>query len=198
LLNSNKLPGAAPLYVVDDSLSKEKVVRHFLWKLLSETALDRISNLTEIEVIMLNKLVTTRYTTGSTIVSAMHESELRMLQSAIDKIICHINTMNEKGNKYDSLCAKRSSITKGLAGFIAVSKKPGTKADSLPGEVERLDNHIGLSARTVRLLKTSGIETLEQLRKCSLHWLRGQDRIGVKTIHEIETALSRYYPEIAD
>jgi hypothetical protein len=198
VLNSNKFTGAAPLYVADEGFSKERVLRHFLWKLVSETALDRINNLTEIEVIMLNKLVTSRYTSGSTIVSAMQESELKILQSAIDKIIWHINTMNEKGNKYDSLYAKKSSIIKGLPSFIPFSEKPGTKANSLPGDKDSLNADMGLSARTIRLLKTNGIETLEQLKKCSLHRLRGQDRFGVKTIHEIETALSKYYPDNTD
>lgn len=166
------------------------MLQHFLWKILSETGLIYIEQLTEMEAVVISGLVKKKYPSTSYPPSEDFANVLPVLNGAIDKIICQIKTLQVQGQKYHSVIAENRTLKTGLKGLMNISE-PINKIPE-PFNMDRSVNSIGLSKRTVRLLRSSGINTLQQLRSCSLSRLKNQARIGVKTLHEIEAILARY------
>ncbi len=173
------------LYVAQQTFGFEQMIQHCLWKVLSETGLLHVDQLTEMESKVLADLFTKQITP-----SVNSQSDMVVLNRAIDKIVCHVKSLQLQGYRYNQVIAENHSLKSGLRNLIKIPEHPGD--NRFPPEIDRPIDGVGLSKRTVRLLKSSGIETLQQLRACQLSRLRSQARVGVKTIHEIEAMLSTY------
>lgn len=190
LLNSTKQTQTSPLYVAGQSFGFEQMLQHCLWKVLSETGFVHNDQLTEMESVVLSKLLRQKYTTSNHTLPGDTQYGMAVLNSAIDKIVCQIKTLQIENQKYHSVIAQNRHLKNGLSSLIRISEQGNNS--SLPLKIERSINDVGLSKRAVRLLQSLGVDTLEKLRSCSLARLRNQGRIGVKTIHDIETILSKY------
>lgn len=190
MLNSTKQSVKSPLYVAGKSYGFEQMVQHCLWKLLSETGFIHLDQLTQMETVVLSELLKTKYDSSQR--SLLHDSqhEVDLLNKAIDKIVCQVRVLQLQNQKYQSVIIENTRLRNGLNRLIKNSEPPVTS--SFPLKLERLISEIGLSKRTVRILQAVGIDTLGKLRSCSLPGLRDQNRVGVKTIHEIENVLAQY------
>lgn len=177
------------MYVAQQSFSNEYILRHCLWKLLSETGLLYHEQLTEMESVVLSRFVHKKYKSGAEMLSDNPNLALPLLNSAIDKILCEVKKLQLQSQKCDALSSENEALKSGLRNLI---KDDSSKGAIISSPINRLIEDIGLSGRTVRILKTTGIDTLEKLRTCSLFRLRNHPGIGVKAIHEIQTALSKY------
>ena len=160
------------------------MIQHCLWKVLSETGLIQSNELTEMESRVLKDFV--RKSAGCN----DSRSDMTVLNRAIDKIVLKIKDIQLQSQNYRLVVSENNNLKSVLQSFIRISE-PSTKS-GFPLSIDRPIEEIGLSRRTVRLLKSFGIDTLEQLRASQLSRLRIQARVGVKTIHEIETILSNY------
>lgn len=166
------------------------MIQHCLWKILSETGLIHTGELTEMESIVLSELLKKKYRSGNNSQPGEPQYGMDVLNKAIDKIVCQVKTWQIQDQKYHSIIAENHRLKSGLRGLMKISEKAVNFP--CPLKLDRLISDIGLSPRTVRLLRSAGIDTLQQLRSCALSRLRNQAKVGVKTIHEIETILSKY------
>ena len=191
MLNSTKEAIKSPLYVAQHSISYEQMLQHCLWKILSETGLIHIEQLTEMEATVISRVVKKKYHSINPLSTEDPEVGFPELNLAIDKIICQVKALQVQSQKYHSVIAENRTLKSGLKGLMNISEEAG---NNYPATVnmDRSVSSIGLSKRTVRLLRSLGIDTLEQLKTCSLLRLRNQARVGVKTLHEIESILSTY------
>ena len=195
MFNSTKQAVINPLYVAGQSFGEEQMVRHSLWKILSETGLIHANHLTEMESIVLSELLKTKYRPGNNSQPVNPQYGMDVLNRAIDKIVCLIKTWQIQDQKYQSVIAENHRLKSGLRGLMKISETAGNSP--LPLKLDRVISEIGLSQRTVRLLRSVGINTLQQLRSCTLSRLRNQPGVGVKMIHEIETILLKYSAQAA-
>ena len=161
------------------------MVQHCLRKILSETGFIHRGDLTEMESKVLSNLLLTKAS-----FSADSGSDMAVLNKAIDKIVCHVKSLQLQSQKYQQVVLENHNLKSGLRNLIKTPEN--SPAKDVPPKIDRPIDEIGLSTRTVRLLRSYGIDTLEQLRACHLSRLRNQARVGVKTIHEIETILLTY------
>ncbi|MBC7828520.1 MAG: hypothetical protein H7122_12290 [Chitinophagaceae bacterium] len=191
MLNPTKQAIKSPLYVTQHSFSYEQMLQHCLWKILSETGLIHIEQLTEMEAAVISRVVKKKGSPANYSSSSEADDELKVLNVAIDKIICQIRNLQAQGQKYHSVIAENRTLKTGLKGLTNISEKASRNC-LVQVNMDRSVSDIGLSKRTVRLLRSTGIDTLEQLKACSLPRLRNQSRVGVKTLHEIEAVLSSY------
>jgi hypothetical protein len=190
LLDSSKQPVTSPLYVAGTSFGFEQMVRHCLWKLLSETGFIHNDQLTEMENITLSKLLKKKSALGNGSLAGDMEYAMGILNSAMDKIVCQIKVLQVENQRYHLVVAENCRLKKGINNLEKVSEYDNNF--TLPLKMNRSINDIGLSKRTVRILQSLGIDTLEKLGACSLSRLQKKQRIGVKTVHDIETVLSKY------
>ena len=172
------------------SFDFEKMVQHCLWKLLSETGFVHNDQLTEMESVVLSKLLRKKNALDNGSLTGNSEGLIAILNSAMDKIVYQIKILQVENQKYHWVVAENHRLKKGLNNLEKVSEQDNTSSLSL--KISRSINDIGLSKRASRILQSIGIDTLEKLRTCSLSRLQGQQRIGVKTIHDIENILSKY------
>lgn len=174
------------LYIARHTFGLEQMIQHCLWKLLSETGLIQFDQLTEMESRILAGLLV-----RNSSLSNSKQADLGILSRAVDKIVCHVKNLQEQGQKYNAVIAENDNLKAGLRTLIRRPEDSSSHYISIT--VERSIDEVGLSRRTVRLLKSYSVDTLDQLKSCPLSWLRNQRRVGVKTIHEIETILSSYF-----
>lgn len=190
LLNPTRQTVKNPLYVAGQSFSFEQMIRHCLWKVISETGFIYDDQLTEMESIVLSELLKKKYGSADTSINAESQEAMGVLNRAIDKIVCQIKTLQIQSQKYHSAMAENHCLKKAMSNLMKISEQG--KNSSLQLKINRSISEIGLSKRTVRLLQSAGIDTLEKLGSCSFSRLRNQDGVGIRTMHEIETALSKY------
>jgi hypothetical protein len=190
LLDSSKQPVTSQLYVAGPSFGFEQMVQHCLWKLLSETGFAHSDHLTEMESVVLSKLLRKKSALDNGSLTGNSEGLIAVLNSAMDKIVYQIKILQIENQKYHSVVAENHRLKKGLNNLEKVSEQDNTSSLSL--KINRSINDIGLSKRAARILQSIGIDTLEKLRTCSRSRLQGQQKIGVKTIHDIENILSKY------
>lgn len=188
--DSSKQAITSPLYIVGESFGPEQMLRHCLWKLLSETGFIHDSQLTEAESAVVSKLFRRKGVFGGKLIRSESEFEMALLNSAVDKIVCQIQTLQLDNQKSHSVVGNNHGPRKGANSEKRVSIR-NNSSGSLP-EISRSINDIGLTKRAARILQSMGIDTLGKLRTCSLSHLYKQERIGVKTIHDIETILSTF------
>ena len=186
MLHSSRQATKGVLYVARQTFGFEQVIQHCLWKLLSETGLIHVDQITEMESKVLADLLVRKASLSNDIYS-----DLSILNRAVDKIVCHVKNLQVQGQKYDAVMTENHNLKVGLRNLIRIPDEADSNCISIT--VERSIDEVGLSKRTVRLLKSYGIDTLTELKACQLSMLRGQKRVGVKTIHEIETILSSYF-----
>ena len=177
------------MYVAGHSFGFEQMIQHCLWKILSETGFIHNDQLTEMEIVVLGKLLNKRNVPGSLLTEDL-KYVMAILNSAVDKIVCQVNKLQTENQKYHSVIAENRNLKNGADSLMKISGDDVNASFQL--KINRSINDIGLSKRAARLLQSMGIDTLEKLRSCSLPRLRSQGRIGVKTIHDIETILSHY------
>ncbi len=190
LINSSKQPVASPLYVAGASFGFDQMVQYCLWKLISETGFIHNDELTEMESMVLSKILKTKIARDRGSLAGNSEYPLSVLNSAIDKIVLRIKTMQTENQKYHSILTENRRLKNGGNKQEKVSEQANTTFPSF--KMNRSINEIGLSRRAARILQSIGIDTLEKLRACSLSRLQNQQRIGVKTLHDIEAILSKY------
>lgn len=143
------------------------------------------------ESIVLGRVVRKKYNVTPSFSPPVMEAELNILSSGIDKIVGHIKNLHDQTQRYHAIVEQNKHSTPGPHSQLNIPCNENNKYKSSRC-IDRPIDEIGLSRRTARLLKSVGINTLEQLGKCSLPGLRRQARFGVKTIHEIETVLLKY------
>ena len=186
MLHSSRQATKGVLYVAGQTFGFEQLIQHCLWKLLSETGLIHVDQLTEMESKVLADLLAKK----AGLSSELHP-DLGVLNRAVDKIVCHVKNLQVQGQKYNAVIAENHNLKVGMRNLMRMPEEiPG---NAVSHTLERSIDEVGLSKRTVRLLRSYGIDTLEALRACPLSRLRNQTRVGVKTIHEIETILSSYF-----
>lgn len=190
LPDSSKQHVTNSLYVADPSYSSEQIVRHCLWKLLSETGFIHSGQLSQMESITLSKALKKKSASGNGSLNGDSEFEVTVLNNAIDKIVCQMKIMQGENQRYHTVAEENRRLKKGLNHPERVSDQDCGSSISL--KMSRSINDIGLPKRAARILQSMGINTLERLRNCSLSRLQNQERIGVKTIHDIEVILSKY------
>ena len=164
-------------------------MQHCLWKMLTETGFAHCEQLTEMESITLSRVLKRKYAVDKPHTEEVSVHELELLNSAVDKIVCLVKSMQLQNQKYQAIIEENQSLKSGLRTLIK-----GSPDNSRPTtiDIDRPIEEVGLSKRTVRILKAVGIDTLQQLRDCSITRLQAHSRIGVKTLHEIELSLANY------
>jgi DNA-directed RNA polymerase alpha subunit len=143
------------------------------------------------ETVVLSKLIKKNGAVKIPALQGGTETELNILRSAIDKIICHLKNLQDLHQRCQVAGTENENLRWGK-GLVNILQKGKANLPSSSTGIERGIKEIGLSPRTVRLLESVGINTLDQLRRCSLAGLRKEARFGIKTIHDIETVLLKY------
>lgn len=188
MVNPSKYSKPSPLYVSRQLISYEKLIQHCLWKIILETGLVYLDGLTEMESVCLSNLVKARVSISVQSLTGSESHQTDILNSAIDKIVCEIKSMQVKSQRYDAVVKENLKLKKGVSGHAKLVE--ASTAAKL--EIARKITELGLSRRTVKALQSANIQSLDDLRNCCVSRLKSIERIGVKTIHEIENVLAKY------